>query len=439
MPSPSVYVLVLNWNGQEHLKECIPSLLASTYESLRVLLVDGASTDRSVQYVRETFGSDSRVEIVVCSGNLGWPKGNNVGLRKILETDADYIVLLNNDTIIQADALAKLVQMAEARPEIGALNPKILFYHHRNLINSLGLECSIIGCGWDRAFGRLDGPHWSAPQAVIGASGAALFLRRSALEKTGLLEEDFEYYLEDLDLGLRLWNAGYEIWTCPEAVVYHKFSATLGRPERFQDKYFYNARNRLYIILRHFPWSTSLVVIPASKVGELRAIGRAVLDGEFWKLRSHVRAWRHSAAYLPKAFRYRRQTRKSGVAQCRFWHLVRKDRMFFPGVEFPDDGWYRPVEFRGCRVRPMSGRAWYRSDGRKLRVTHANCYPDVGLTHVEVYSEGTLLASLQTSDITETVLDAPAGVLEFLAKQIFRAEETGERGDFGGWIGITPL
>ncbi|GAG80436.1 unnamed protein product, partial [marine sediment metagenome] len=202
MEKPLVYVLVINWNGKEHLDECFGSLLAGSYPNARFVLIDNASTDGSAEFVQECYGHDPRVEIIATESNLGWSRGNNVGLEHAIGAGAKYVFLLNNDTVTARDAITMLVETAKAHQELGALAPKMLLYDTPDLLNSVGIDCSIIGCSWDRGLGRLDGPAWNEPQPVIGVCGGACFLCVDALRKTGLLPTDFDIYLDDLDLCL---------------------------------------------------------------------------------------------------------------------------------------------------------------------------------------------------------------------------------------------
>lgn len=439
MKAPLVYVLVVNWNGREYLEACFSSLLAGSYENVRFLLVDNGSRDGSADFVRERYGRDGRVEVIECGKNLGWSGGNNVGIRHAITAGAEYVFLLNNDTVTSADAIARLVETAERRPDIGALAAKMVFHDYPDLINSLGVECSIIGCGWDRGFGRLDAPRWNDPCPVIGVCGGACFLRTVALARTGLFPEDFQIYLDDLDLCLRLWNAGYEIWTCPQAVVRHKFGMTMGQSEQYRRKYYLNVRNRFRLIVRNFPWWRMPLIKPVLAYGECRAIGRAALDGEFWKVGAHVRAWASIMGYFPRAFAAHLDQWRRGLGRCRFWKLVRKDRLFFPGVELPQDGWYAQWTVNGRRVCPISTRAWKQTQGGPLRITHVNCYPRLGETDIEVRVNGVAVASLKSRDRDATVIEVSPGRIEFISKRIFYAEDTGEAADFGGWVGVEEL
>lgn len=326
---PLVHVLVINWNGLEHLEACFSSLLAGGYENVKYVLVDNASEDESVAFVEREYGGDARVEVLKCPGNLGWSGGNNFGIEHALEAGAKYIFLLNNDTAVEADAIPKMLAMAEADETIGALAPKMLMFNQPEILNSVGLYCSYIGASWDRGIGQPDSPQWDTPEEVIGVCGGAMFLRVEVLEKTGLLPEEFEIYLDDLDLCLRIWNAGYRIMTCPAARVRHKFSATYGDGARARYKYYLNTRNRFYIIMRHFPvLQLFLGVGLLVDFGEVRAIGRAMLEGEWWRVGTHARAWLDIILYYPAALRYRIDARKRGLKQAAFWQHIYWGRMF---------------------------------------------------------------------------------------------------------------
>lgn len=434
MSSPAVHVLVINWNGLEHLEACFDSLLANSYPNARFVLVDNASTDGSVEFVESRYGHDVRVRVLRCPANLGWSGGNNAGIRAALTENPEYLLLLNNDTAVAPDLLETLVAAAERNPAVGALAPKLLLYHTPTLINSVGLYCSPIAASWDIGIGRLDGARWNTPQRVIGVCGAGMLLRTAVLEKTGLLPEEFDIYLDDLDLCLRIWNAGFEIWSCPAAVIRHKFSATWGVGPRARHKYYLNTRNRLWVILRQFPLSRLPETAAWFLVGEVRAVGRAVLSREFWRVGAHVRAWGAGLAYVPRAWAERR--RHATGAGARFWPLIHRERMFSAGVELPADGWYEPRTVQGELVRPMSAQAHLTIPAGSLRVFHANCYPRLGVTDVQVRLGDRVLGVLSTASTGVVAWETEGGELTFEAHRIFEAEATGERVDLGAWIGV---
>jgi GT2 family glycosyltransferase len=436
MSEPLVHVLVINWNGLEHLEACFQSLLTSTYCNVKFILVDNASTDESVAYVQEHFGSDPRVEILQCGRNLGWGGGNNFAMERSLARGADYLFLLNNDTATAPEAIETLVSMAEAHPERGALAPKMLMFYQPEIINSVGLVCSRIGCSWDKGIGRVDTPAWNTPEPVLGVCGGAMFLRSAALAHSGLLPEEFGIYLDDLDLSMRIWNAGWEVWSCPEAVVRHKFSATYGHGDGARRKYYLNTRNRFWLLLRNIPLSKTPIVLWEVKMGEAKALGRALLDGAFWRVAAHLRAYVAALAYLPRAQAERRARRDEGTHACKFWHLIRRRPLFAPALHLPQEGWYPPGPVQGRPLQPMAPHAWIHAATDRLRLIHGNCYPQLGPTRVRVLQNGALVATLSTTNLDELLLETAAGRIDFYADHLFISEATGEPMDIGGWISV---
>ncbi len=438
MNTPLVHVLVINWNGLDHLAACFETLVQSTYQNVRFVLIDNGSTDGSVEFVREHFGADSRVEILEAGANLGWSGGNNLGIRNAMNAGADYVFLLNNDTATAPDAIALLVKAAEADSDVGALAPKMVLFDSPDIINSVGVECSIIGNGWDRGLGRLDQPKWNRAGEVLGVCGGAMFIRCSALEHAGLLPDDFGIYLDDLDLSMRIWNAGYTIRSCPEACVRHKFSATMGEGARARQKYYLNTRNRFRLVLRNFPTRHAPMIVSSIIHGEAKAIGRAILDGESWRVPAHIRAWFSAIFYVPSAVWERLRRKARGIGSCRFWGMVRRDALYFRGAEFPDDGWYAEREVAGTRLRPIGARATCEAEASSLRIVHGNAHPDCGETDVTLSRPGAESIALKTASRDEVLIHAASGVLEFAASKIFDADDTGELADFGGWLRVEP-
>jgi GT2 family glycosyltransferase len=435
MIQPLVYVIVINWNGREHLDGCFSSLLESTCVNARFLLVDNASTDGSAEFVREFFGGDPRVELLVLAQNLGWSGGNNAGIQWAMERGADYIFLLNNDTATATGAISLLVEAMERDERLGALAPRMLLFDQADLLNSMGLRMSSIGAAWDIGIGRMDDPQRHRSEAIIGVCGGAMFLRASVLRETGLLPEDFDIYLDDLDLCLRIWNAGYLIMSCPEAAVRHKFSATMGEGLRTRCKYFLNTRNRFRILLRHFPLSSLSRVLPRLLLGEARAIGRSLVLGEAWRVLAHVRAWLATLVYLPTALRFRHAHPTSGKPA--FWNLVTDAPQFCPHVVLPEEGWYLPITWNGERLRPMARRATLELSPGPLQVRLVNCYPAVGVARIVVVTGETLLADLATESTAEAAFDFPGGALTIRAESAFCREDTGLDYDAGAWIQVT--
>lgn len=332
MKQPSVYVLVINWNGMEHVDACFRSLLDSSYHNVRFILLDNGSNDASDTYVEEQFGFDSRVKIWRLGANFGWGGGNNAGLTRAIEEGADYVLLLNNDTWTAPEALKELVRLAEANPSTGALAPKMLLYDNPGIINSLGVEVSYIGSAWDSCIGEPDTPERQTSKPVPGVCGGAMFLRVSALRDVGMLDPKFGIYYDDVDLCFRMWQGGYACLSCPTAVVHHKFSATLGKGGR--KKRALAERNRLRFLFLNFPFRYLVCFFPYLILAELRIAGNALRSGERWVIGIQFAAWLHLLKSTGEIMVLRRGRMKAEYVAL-FPELITCERMFCPEISLP--------------------------------------------------------------------------------------------------------
>lgn len=217
-----VSVLVLNWNGQRFLKECLASLREQTFKNFESILVDNGSTDGSVEYVRREF---PEVRVVALNHNAGFAGGNNVGIRA---STGEYVALLNNDTRAHPRWLESLKTTLDTHPEIGFCASKIVLYDRPDIIDSAGDLFYSCGVGEKRGRSQKDDERFAKSMPVFGACAAAALYRREMLEDIGLFDEDFFAYAEDVDLSFRAQLAGYQCLYVPEAVVYHHLQGSFG-------------------------------------------------------------------------------------------------------------------------------------------------------------------------------------------------------------------
>lgn len=435
MTTPLVHVLILNWNGLEHLEVCLDSLGKSDYPNIKFVLIDNASTDNSLAFAESRHGHDPRFDVMALDENLGWGGGNNAGMRAAMEAGAGYVFLINNDTAVAPDTISKLVRLAGEHPDAGALAPKMLMFHQPDILNSLGMVGSRTGSCWDRGIGRIDGPAWGEVVETLAACGGAAFFRVSALEKVGLLDASFGIYFDDVDMCMRLWMAGYKTLTCPSAIVRHKFSASFQSEAGRRRKYYLGTRNRFRIILKNFPLQEWKEWVPQVLLGECRAIGRALLDGEFWQVGAHARAWISTLRFVPAARRARREQHPDQDGSDSFWGLIVPAPAFCPALVLPEKGWYPEVAGK----HPISRHAWRTVDSGRLRISLTNCYAANGPLAVKVTLNGAPLVLLDTQTTPVFEGEVSAGQMDFEAQVILPMEVTGLPHDCGGWVGIEAL
>jgi GT2 family glycosyltransferase len=221
-----VYIIVLNWNGKADTLECLSSLKKIQYPSYRVCLVDNASTDDSVEAVRSKFPT---VEIIENSENLRFAQGNNVGIKFALQHNADYVLLLNNDTKVDSEFLKEMIKVSESDCKIGMVGPKIYHYDPPDLIWSAGGEISFWkGKIAHRGLRKSDSEKFSEIADVDYLTACALLVKREVIEKVGLLDSSYYIYSEDADWCERTRRAGYKLVYVPKAKVWHKISSTSG-------------------------------------------------------------------------------------------------------------------------------------------------------------------------------------------------------------------
>jgi GT2 family glycosyltransferase len=256
---PLVSVIVVNWNGEAYLAECVDSLVAQTYPRLEIIVVDNGSTDGSVRLLTERYGG--KIRQVLSPTNQGFTGGNNLG---IAVASGVYILLLNNDAVADPDWARALVEEAESNPRIGMCASKIVSYHDATEIDSVGLQLARDGLA--RGRGRLarDDGRFDRGEDVLMPSGCAGLYRRAMLDEIGVFDERFFMYCDDVDLGLRGHVAGWRCRYVPGALVRHRYSQSAGRYSL--RKIFLVERNRVWVMLKSFPWPLIALSLPWSAV-----------------------------------------------------------------------------------------------------------------------------------------------------------------------------
>ncbi len=269
---PTVSVIVLNYNGREFLDDCFRSLSNLDYLSYEVIMVDNASTDGSVRYVRERF---PWVRVVGLASNCGFSRGNDVGVEHAC---GKYVAFLNNDIEVEPTWLSELVEGIEEDEKIASCGSKMLFYERRNYVNHAGGAVTITGAGYDIGFMMEDKKDYNKPKFVGCTSGGAMLVRKDVFCKLGGFDPDYFAYFEDVDFCLRAWIAGYKVKYMPTSVVYHKFGGSFGT-DSSPFKMFLYQRNRLYNIAKNFELRNFVLATLTSITYDAYKISRFLLHG----------------------------------------------------------------------------------------------------------------------------------------------------------------
>jgi hypothetical protein len=222
----SLYVIVLNWNGERVIGPCLSSLKRVVEPELKIIVVDNASSDRSLEIIRREA---PEAELIVNDANLLFAEGNNVGLRRAMERGGSRFLLLNNDTEVEPTFAAAMLAALEREPTAGIVGPKILYDGDERRIWYGG--AGFYPMMWiprHRNIRRIDGTFPERGGETGWVSGCALLVRREVIDAIGLLDPLYTIYCEDVDFCLRARRAGWRCLYEPTAVVRHKVSSSSG-------------------------------------------------------------------------------------------------------------------------------------------------------------------------------------------------------------------
>lgn len=272
-----ITILIITHNGRKYISDCLSSVTDSNYpkDLIKIIVVDNGSTDSTIDFVREKY---PQVKIVENRKNLGFAEANNQGHYLAQKNRSDYLVLLNQDTIVNRDWLTRLIELADSDNKIAVVQPKIMLYPQKDRINSLGNSTHFLGFSYCNKYKEKDSQDVVAPVELPHASGAACLIRMSVIKKADLFDDRLFMYYEDVDLGWRLNLAGYKVMLEPKAVVYHKYSFS-----KAKYKFYYTERNRWVVILQNYRVATLILIFPALMVMELGIILLSIVNGWFWQ------------------------------------------------------------------------------------------------------------------------------------------------------------
>ena len=288
--NPQVSVIVVNHNGKHFLEECLTSVENSYYsrDKYEIILVDNASSDGSVEFTTNIF---PQVRILKLDENYGFCKPNNEG-AKIAR--GEYIVLLNNDTVVTREWLSELMKGVSSDEKVVCCASKILYYDRRDVINAAGGKITITGAGFYRGYGDRDGPEYNRLEYTGFGCGAGVLVKKDFFMSIGGFDEDYFASCEEHDLGWKSWLFGYRVLYVPSAVMYHKESGTFGGKGSYQPvKVYLITRNRLYNLIKNFEKKNvvrglfislgfdlyrGLRYVVSGNFGAAKSIGRAYLD-----------------------------------------------------------------------------------------------------------------------------------------------------------------
>ncbi|MCX9083519.1 MAG: glycosyltransferase family 2 protein [Candidatus Methanoperedens sp.] len=264
----TVSVIIPNYNGKHYLEDCLSSLSNQSYRNYEVVIVDNASTDGSIEYIKNNF---PQFKIIENSENLGFAKAVNQAAKN---TKNDFIAVLNNDTEVHYNWLEEFIIFSKSYEDFGSCQSKILLYDRKDTINTVGNELFFLGHGWSGRYGKPDMSDNNVME-VSYCSGASMFMKREVFEQAGYFDDEEVFmYHDDLDLGWRLLLLGYKNYVAPKSIAYHKYQYS-----RNNKKYYYLEVSRFVSIIKYYQLKTMILILPAFLILEAGIILLSIRGG----------------------------------------------------------------------------------------------------------------------------------------------------------------
>ena len=331
---PKVAVVILNYNGEKHLQQFLPSVIKYS-QGHRIIVADNASTDRSLVLLREAF---PEVEVLELKENYGFAGGYNRALKFI---DAKYYLLLNSDVEVTIGWLDPLLQLMESFPEIAACQPKIRAYQQPAYFEYAGGAGGFLDVlGYPFCRGRIfetleeDKGQYNEIVPVFWASGACMFIRKKTFEEAGGFDASFFAHMEEIDLCWRIHRLGYKVYACPESTVYHLGGGTLAKNN--PRKTFLNFRNSLWMLYKNSSTADLFWKLPLRLTLDLVAALQFILKGQQFNAGAVLKAQFAFWANLPER-KEKKAKRKNNIPLYKgfiLWDYYGKNRNKFSQLNF---------------------------------------------------------------------------------------------------------
>ena len=305
---PLVSIIIPHWNGIDVITECLKSLQKVTYPNFEVIIVHNNSTDKSIEYINKLF---PYVILYENKHNEGYAGGCNRGAEI---ANGKYLLFLNNDTIQNSNWIEPLVSLLESNNNIAAVQPKILNYYSKDLFDYAGgaggmMDFLVFPFAKGRIFNDLenDSNQYDTKSKIFWSSGTAFLVKKSAFDEAGKFDELFFAHMEEIDLCWRLHLLGYEIWSEPKSVIFHKNAITL--PMYSEKKYYLNHRNSLIMLLTNYSIPLVIYVAPIRWFLDIVAIIYAIIHGDLKHIKGIARAHAWIVFHPFKLYRKRKLVR----------------------------------------------------------------------------------------------------------------------------------
>ena len=318
---PLVSIIIPHWNGIDIITECLESLHKTTYPNFEIIVVDNNSSDESVNHIRKKFPN---VTVFENGRNEGYAGGCNRGAEIAI---GEYLLFLNNDTIHQPKWIEPLVQLLEKNTNIATVQPKILNYYNKELFDYAGgaggmMDFLVFPFARGRIFNEqeIDTGQYNSKSKIFWSSGTAFLVRKALFEEVGKFDELFFAHMEEIDLCWRFHLMGYEVWSEPSSMVYHKNAVSL--PMYTEKKYYLNHRNSLIMLLTNYSLPLAIYVLPIRWALDVVAIVYAILRGDWAHIKGIAKA--HAWIVFHPRKLYQKRVRLKTIRKVKDRNILKK-------------------------------------------------------------------------------------------------------------------
>lgn len=246
---PLVSIILLNYNGEKYISQCVKSVLKSDYNNFELIIMDNNSSDNSMEIIKREY-DDNRIRIIKSDKNLGFAGGNNRGAEY---AKGEYFIFLNIDTIVDPRWISEIVSVMELDNTIGAAQPKLLSLDDKTIFDSAGDYLDFFGNSFRRGgdWQEKDNGQYDTIHEIFSARGAAMITRKYIVEKIGLFDSDYFLDYEDIDFCWRLHLFGLRIVFVPTSIVYHK-GGGISSENQPDVKKFHSSKNRFTTMIKNY-------------------------------------------------------------------------------------------------------------------------------------------------------------------------------------------
>lgn len=287
---PLVYILIINYNGYKDTIECVKSLEDINYNNFKIVIIDNNSTNNSEAILREHIKNHT---IMQTNKNLGFAGGNNYGIKYALKNNAEYVLLLNNDTVVNKDFLAEMIKCFKYDNSVGIAGCKIMYYGAKDRIWFAGGKIDWYKFqGIHEKFKLVDNNLDEKVKDIDFMTGCSMLIKKDVFNKVGLLPEDYFMYFEDVDFCVKVKKMGFKILYNPKAIIYHKSSISSGGEDSpllfkyftrnrliFMNKYKYEVNAYKFFISKSYFYITRYIKIIKFLIYKDKLRANAIIEG----------------------------------------------------------------------------------------------------------------------------------------------------------------